>query len=416
MSSKARDLERVLEQSLDAAIIVDSQNRVHYHNPAYATYSHRAPGELTVAAAGGMPCHRLFTLEVCADRCLMRRALETKQPECAAEVRAWRADGEEVKLLVSAVPLSGGMVVETYREMSPARREGDYRSLLERERAAKQGLEQKFRERTQELEDAQEKLIHTEKMSSLGRLVAGIAHELNNPINFIYGNVDFLGQYFGQLLALIRLYEQGELPVALREDARRFKEKIDFAFLSVDWERLLASIRAGAERAAEIVTDLRTFSRPQRGRLEETDLIAGLETTLHLLQPLLRDRITVHRALEPLPPVRCAGGQLQQVFMNLLENAAHAAGAGGSIWVEARPDPGGVRVSVRDSGPGVPAELAPKIFDPFFTTKEVGEGTGLGLAISERVVRSHGGRIELAAPSPGRGAEFIVWLPLAPPG
>jgi signal transduction histidine kinase len=175
-------------------------------------------------------------------------------------------------------------------------------------------------------------------------------------------------------------------------------------------------VRAGAERTAQIVAGLKAFSRPQVGKIEETDLIAGLETTLHLLQPLLRDRVTVHKQLVPLPRVKCRGGQVQQVFMNLLTNAAQAAGPGGSVYIDARPDGEGVRVSVRDTGPGVPAELATKIFDPFFTTKDVGEGTGLGLAISQRIARSHGGRIELGARAPGEtGAEFIVWLPLEPP-
>ena len=181
-----------------------------------------------------------------------------------------------------------------------------------------------------------------------------------------------------------------------------------------DWERLLKSVRAGAERTAQIVAGLKTFSRPQVGKIEETDLIAGLETTLNLLQPLLRDRVTVHASYAPVPRVRCRGGQVQQVFMNLLTNAAQAAGPGGEIYVSAVPDGDGVRVSVRDTGPGVPAELATKIFDPFFTTKDVGEGTGLGLAISA-AHRALARRRHRAAcrPEPAQGAEFVVWLPLS---
>jgi two-component system NtrC family sensor kinase len=290
-----------------------------------------------------------------------------------------------------------------------------YHSLLARERVAKEDLERTVSERTEALRRAQDQLVQNEKMSSLGRLVAGIAHELNNPINFVFGNVDFLAQYFRHLIALIRLYESGELPPTVREAADAFKREIDFEFLMEDWERLLRSVRAGAERTAEIVAGLKTFSRPQVGKLEQVDLIAGLETTLGLLAPLMRDRVTVHRAFEPLPRVRCRGGQVQQVFMNLLTNAIHAAGVGGRVFLEARPDGAGVRVSVRDSGAGVPPALAGKIFDPFFTTKDVGEGTGLGLAISQRIARSHGGRIELSPPVEGQGAEFVVWLPCEPP-
>jgi signal transduction histidine kinase len=290
-----------------------------------------------------------------------------------------------------------------------------YHALLARERGAKEELERKVLERTEALRRAQDQLVLNEKMSSLGRLVAGIAHELNNPINFVYGNVDFLAQYFRHLINLIAIYEAGELTEEARRKARDFKESIDFEFLMEDWERLLKSVRAGAERTAQIVAGLKAFSRPHVGRLEETDILAGLETTLHLLQPLLRDRVTVQRSFAPVPRIQCRGGQVQQVFMNLLTNAAQAAGPGGTIFLDARPDSAGVRVSVRDTGPGVPAELATKIFDPFFTTKDVGEGTGLGLAISQRIVRSHGGRIELSPTPPGAGAEFVVWLPRVPP-
>ena len=211
-------------------------------------------------------------------------------------------------------------------------------------------------------------------------------------------------------------FEAAPLSDETRQAAHEMKESIDFEFLMEDWERLLKSVRAGAERTAQIVAGLKAFSRPQVGKIEETDLIAGLETTLHLLAPMMRDRVTVHRLYSPLPKVQCRGGQIQQVFMNLLTNATQAAGPGGQIYIDARPEGDGVRVSVRDSGPGVPADLATKIFDPFFTTKDVGEGTGLGLAISQRIARSHGGRIDLGSRPAGQGAEFIVWLPLEPPG
>jgi two-component system NtrC family sensor kinase len=346
----------------------------------------------------------------------MRRAVAAGKPLRMHEIHAKRGDGEDLTLIVTSTPLGSGLVLETYRDVTAESRvQRKYHALLARERGAKEDLERKVLERTEALRRAQDQLVLNEKMSSLGRLVAGIAHELNNPINFVYGNVDFLAQYFRHLINLIAIYEAGELPDETRRRATEMKDSIDFEFLMEDWERLLKSVRAGAERTAQIVAGLKAFSRPQVGKVEETDLIAGLETTLHLLQPLLRDRVTVHRQYAPIPRVRCRGGQVQQVFMNLLTNAAQAAGPGGEIFLTAVPEGNGVRVSVRDSGPGVPPELTTKIFDPFFTTKDVGEGTGLGLAISQRIVRSHGGRIELAPSEPGRGAEFLVWLPLDPP-
>jgi signal transduction histidine kinase len=412
------DLRRLLEGSVDAAIIVDSSHRVLYRNPAYDAYTGKRGREVSALIAEGTPCHRLFTLDLCAEQCLMRKAVAAAKSLRVHEIRARRGDGEDVTLIVTATPLGGGLTLETYRDVTAESRvQRKYNSLLSRERNAKEELERKINERTEALRRAQDQLVLNEKMSSLGRLVAGIAHELNNPINFVYGNVDFLAQYFRTLIELIELYESDpSLPPELRARADEFKRKVDFDFLREDWERLLKSVRAGAERTAQIVAGLKAFSRPQIGKVEETDLLAGLETTLHLLQPVLRDQVTVVKRWSTLPLVRCRGGQIQQVFMNLLTNAAHAAGSGGTITIEAEPSDGGVAIRVRDNGRGVPPEIASKIFDPFFTTKDPGEGTGLGLAISQRIVKSHGGRIELMPNDPERpGAEFVVWLPLEPP-
>ncbi len=410
------DIKRVLEGAVDAAIILDQQHRVLYRNPAYDAYTGRRPREVAALAQSGTPCHQLFNLEICQSNCIMKRAVEVGKPLRMHEIKAKRGDGEDLTLIVTSTPLGGGLIVETYRDVTAESRvQRKYHALLAHERVAKEDLERKVNERTEALRRAQDQLVLTEKMSSLGRLVAGIAHELNNPINFVYGNVDFLAQYFRHLIGLIAFYDGVELPDEARQKLDSYKQSIDFDFLMEDWERLLRSVRAGAERTAQIVAGLKTFSRPQVGKMEEADLVAGLETTLHLLQPLLRDRVQVHRDFQPLPQVRCRSGPVQQVFMNLLTNAAHAAGPGGEIFISTRSDGEGVRVSVRDSGPGVPAELASKIFDPFFTTKDVGEGTGLGLAISQRIARSHGGRVELAPKSLGRGAEFVVWLPCQPP-
>jgi len=417
LPSHLDDLRRLLDGSVDAAIIVDADHRVLYRNPAYDAYTGKRGREVSALVAEGMPCHKLFTLDLCAEQCLMRKAISAGKSLRVHEIRARRADGEDVTLIVTATPLGGGLTLETYRDVTAESRvQRKYNSLLSRERNAKEELERKINERTEALRRAQDQLVLNEKMSSLGRLVAGIAHELNNPINFVYGNVDFLAQYFRTLIELIELYELGELPPEVRARADEFKRRVDFEFLRDDWERLLKSVRAGAERTAQIVAGLKAFSRPQIGKIEETDLLAGLETTLHLLQPVLRDQVTVVKRWSTLPLVRCRGGQIQQVFMNLLTNAAHAAGSGGTITLEAEPADGGVAIRVRDSGPGVPPDIASKIFDPFFTTKDPGEGTGLGLAISQRIVKSHGGRIELMPNDPARpGAQFVVWLPLEPP-
>jgi two-component system, NtrC family, sensor kinase len=411
------DLKRVLDGSVDAAIILDQDHHVLYRNAAYDAYTGRKPRDVARLAQTGTLCHQLFNLEICAEHCIMRRAVQARKPLRMHEIHARRGDGEELTLIVTSTPLGNGLVLEQYRDVTAESRvQRKYHTLLARERNAKEELERKVSERTEALKRAQDQLVLNEKMSSLGRLVAGIAHELNNPINFVYGNVDFLAQYFRYLIGLLDVYETAKLPTEVRQAAEEYKKAIDFEFLLQDWEKLLKSVRAGAERTAQIVAGLKAFSRPQIGRLEEHDVIAGIETTLSLLQPLMRDNITVQKKYQAVPRIRCRGGQVQQVFMNLLTNAAQAAGPGGEIFISVWPLAEGVNVSIRDSGPGVSPEVESKIFDPFFTTKEVGEGTGLGLAISQRIVRSHGGHIELAPRQAGRtGAEFIVWLPKEPP-
>ena len=407
-------LKRIVDGSVDAAVIVDRAHRVHHHNAAWQALTGRRPRTLALAVDGDSRCHDLLSLEVCGTECVMRRAVACGKSIRMDEVRARRGDGEEITLIVTATPVDEHFTLESYRDVTAeSRMQRKYHALLERERIERVELERAVEERTAELREAQEQLIIQEKMSSLGRLVAGIAHELNNPINFVYGNVGFLGDYFRQLIQLVDLLEGTPLPEETRAAIDCHKRAVDYEFLRRDWEPLLRSVRAGAERTAQIVADLKTFSRPQIGAVGEMDLIAGIETTLNLMAPLLRDTTTVRRDLAPTLSIRCRGRQVQQVVMNLLTNAAHAAGRGGWIAISAWPDGGGARITVRDSGPGVLEEARARIFDPFFTTKEPGQGTGLGLAISARIVRSHGGRIELTS-MPGQGAEFSVWLPGEP--
>src|SRR6185312_13811113 len=179
------DLKRVLEGAVDAAVILDQDHRVLYRNSAYDAYTGKRPREVGAAAAAGTPCHQLFNLEICAENCIMRRAVAAQKPL---------------------------RMHETYRDVTAESRvQRKYHALLARERGAKEDLERKVLERTEALRRAQDQLVLNEKMSSLGRLVAGIAHELNNPINFVYGNVDFLAQYFRHLINLIAIYESGGL-------------------------------------------------------------------------------------------------------------------------------------------------------------------------------------------------------------
>jgi signal transduction histidine kinase len=269
-------------------------------------------------------------------------------------------------------------------------------------------LEDRVRERTAQLEEAngelahayselksaETRLVHSEKMASLGRLVAGVAHEINNPVSFISTSVAPLTRRLQQAAAKAPPHARG----ALREA-----------------EELAGIMARGAARTAAIVKDLRSFSRLGEATRKAVDLHDGLDVTLRLLEPRWRDRIAVHRDYGTLPLVECDPGQLNQVFMNLLANACDAIAGAGNIWVTTRAAGDTVSVAIRDDGAGIPPAVLGRIFDPFFTTKAVGQGTGLGLAVSHAVVAAHGGRIDVES-APGAGSTFRVILPVGAAG
>jgi signal transduction histidine kinase len=253
-------------------------------------------------------------------------------------------------------------------------------------------LEARVEERTRELRDTQALLVQSEKMRTLGQLVAGVAHELNNPIGFVHANLKLLEEYVAKL---VRLQEAGQ-------DGTRAREAI---------AKLLARSREGTDRVKQIVADLRTFSRMDQAETQEADLNEEIDRTIALIEPRCKCGIEVHRDYETLPRVRCHAGQLNQVFMNLLVNACDAVGERGHIRVRTRSDGDRVRLEFEDDGPGIPPELRDRVFEPFFTTKPVGQGTGLGLSLSHGIVERHGGRIWVESEL-GAGTRFVIELPV----
>jgi len=234
----------------------------------------------------------------------------------------------------------------------------------------------------------------------------------------VYGNVDFLGQYMEDLLSLVRTVDGATLPDELRQSFDEMKQRIEYDFLVDDSRKLISSIRAGAERTASIVQDLKTFSRTG-GELQEADIAAGIDTTLNLIAPLLKNRIEVRRNIaNDLPKLVCNAGHINQVFMNILTNAAQAIDGEGVVEVTIdmvdTADGRALRVVISDSGPGIPPDVMEKITDPFFTTKDVGEGTGLGLWITENIIRAHGGTM-VCNSEVNKGATFTVTLPVKAP-
>ncbi len=296
---------------------------------------------------------------------------------------------------------------------------GEHTRALE---LARQTLEQRVDERTQELQEAlqnlketQVQLIQTEKMSSLGQLVSGVAHEINNPINFIQGNLVYVNEYAQELLRLIDLYQQ-EYP-NLRAVLQDQIDANHLNFIRTDLPKLVASMEMGTERIQKIVQSLRNFSRLDEAEVKVANIHEGIDNTLLILNHRLTQGIEVVKKYGDLPLIPCYPAQLNQVFMNILANVIDALMAEEAQLVKQivietqKVDSQQIRVGIWNNGSRIPYEIRDKLFDPFFTTKPVGQGTGLGLTICYQIIEKHGGKIEVIS-EPGQGTEFAIVLPL----
>ena len=267
-------------------------------------------------------------------------------------------------------------------------------------------------------EQTRQQMMQTEKMSSLGRMVAGVAHEFRNPVNCINGNMNFLQNYFQDLLELVEAYEAED---SVTEEVQELKENLEFEFLKDDLPKILQTVRESAERLTKIVGSLHGFSHMGEDRCGKTNLKTHLDNTLLILNNRLKTGITVQKNYHSIPDIYCASGQLNQVFMNLLSNAIDAVEEVKQLGKEPiitlttqQLDENWVSIIIEDNGLGIPEKIQNRIFENFFTTKPAGKGTGLGLAISHQiVVDNHHGQLSFSS-IPGEGTAFEMRLPIKP--
>jgi PAS domain S-box-containing protein len=411
-------LRSVYDGSENSLFVVDVQEN-DFRYAGWNAATERATGLLSAEIVGKTPEESLGEVQGAIVRQQYLKCLEANAPYTSEECHTFL--GQRFWSLVTVNPLrnSEGKI---YRLL------GTVFDITERKRAETQLKQQAedLEKTLTELQRTQMQLIQSEKMSGLGQLVAGVAHEINNPVNFIYGNLTHANDYIEDLLRLVHLYEQHYPDPVL--EIQELAEDIDLNFLMEDLRKLLKSMKVGAERIQEIVLSLRTFSRMDEAEMKEVDIHEGLDSTLMILEHRIKakpDRIAIEVIKEygNLPLVECYAGQLNQVFMNILANAIDALEESLVNESEKLTTPqirictellegDRVKISIADNGLGISSAIKARLFDPFFTTKAIGKGTGMGLSISYQIISDrHGGSLECIS-QPGAGAEFVIAIPL----
>jgi PAS domain S-box-containing protein len=411
--AERRRLSEAVEQSLEAIVLTDTARSIIYVNPAF-TRLFGYPDqdvigqsvELLAVEAGYGPTPR--------------QAMEVAlaQGAYSGETSCRGKGGNSVPVLLNVAA-----VRDEHNEISGY--VGTMTDLTELKRAEMEARQRmvelthanaELRELNAKLAQVQTQLMQSEKMASIGMLAAGVAHEINNPIGYIRSNLGALGNYIGNFLDLLDACERAEHSVPERSgvfaELEVLKGKVDFAYIRKDVAALLHESREGVERVTKIVQDLKDFSRIEtEEQWTPENIHNGIDSTLNVIWNELKYKCEVVKEYGELPDIDCLPSQLNQVFMNLLVNAAQSIETRGRITIRSGREGERVWVEVGDTGQGIPPENIPHLFDPFFTTKPVGKGTGLGLSVSYNIVEKHHGKIEVHS-EVGKGTTFRVWLPI----